>query len=178
MVPQDAVPADVGDADLPRLVIGFGITAELLGDIGRRFMIDTITIGREPVPGSAAIALAGVDGSPLAWVSWTAPTPGRAVLRAALWPLVGLMIAVSTIVLLVSREMVGSARRLEGALAQARTADRAKGEFLSNVSHELRTPLNGIIGVAQLLQMRERGRRRGGTCSTSCSPRRTASWRW
>ena len=88
-------------------------------------------------------------------MSWTAPTPGRAVLRAALWPLVGLMIAVSTIVLLVSREMVGSARRLEGALAQARTADRAKGEFLSNISHELRTPLNGIIGVAQLLQMRE-----------------------
>ena len=155
VVPQDAIPADVGDADLPRLVIGFGITAELLGDIGRRFMIDTITIGREPVPGSAAIALAGVDGSPLAWVSWTAPTPGRAVLRAALWPLVGLMIAVSTIVLLVSREMVGSARQLEGALAQARTADRAKGEFLSNISHELRTPLNGIIGVAQLLQMRE-----------------------
>ena len=33
-------PPDVGDADLPRLVIGFGITAELLGDIGRRFMID------------------------------------------------------------------------------------------------------------------------------------------
>ena len=52
VVPQDAMPADVGDADLPRLVIGFGITAELLGDIGRRFMIDTITIGREPVPGS------------------------------------------------------------------------------------------------------------------------------
>ena len=57
--------------------------------------------------------------------------------------------------LLVSRELVGSARRLEGALAQARAADRTKTEFLSNVSHELRTPLNGVIGVAQLLQMRE-----------------------
>ena len=38
---------------------------------------------------------------------------------------------------------------------QARAADRTKSEFLSNVSHELRTPLNGVIGVAQLLQMRE-----------------------
>ena len=77
------------------------------------------------------------------------------MLRATLWPLVALMIAVGAIVLLVSRELMRSARRLEVALEQARAADRTKTEFLSNVSHELRTPLNGIIGIAQLLQMRE-----------------------
>ena len=77
------------------------------------------------------------------------------MLRATLWPLVGLMIAVAAIVLLVSRELLRSARRLEAALTQARAADLAKNEFLSNVSHELRTPLTGIIGVAQLLQMCE-----------------------
>ena len=143
------------DADLPRLIIGFRVTTELLGDIGRRFLIENLTVASEPVPGEDVIALDGVDGQPLGWVSWTSPTPGRAVLRATLWPLVGLMVAVAVIVLLVSRELLRSARRLEAALAQARAADRTKTEFLSNVSHELRTPLNGVIGVAQLLQMRE-----------------------
>jgi signal transduction histidine kinase len=155
VVPQEAVPADATDAGLPRLIIGFRVTTELLADVGRRFLIENLAVRTEPAADADAFPLRGVDGRPLAWVSWTSPTPGRAVLRATLWPLVGLMIAVSAIVLLVSRELVRSARRLEGALAQAQAADRIKTEFLSNVSHELRTPLNGVIGVAQLLLMRE-----------------------
>lgn len=35
---------------------------------------------------------------------------------------------------------------------QARSASRAKTEFLSRTSHELRTPLNVILGFAQLLE--------------------------
>jgi len=155
VVPQDEVPADLLDANTPRLVIGFRITTELLGGIARRFMIEKLTVGAAPAPDMDTVALDGDDGSAVAWVSWESPTPGRAVLRATLWPLVGLMVAVTTIVLLVSRELVGLARRLEEAAAQARAADRTKSEFLSNVSHELRTPLNGVIGLAQLLQMRE-----------------------
>ncbi len=34
---------------------------------------------------------------------------------------------------------------------QARSANRAKSEFLTNMSHELRTPLNSIIGFAELM---------------------------
>ena len=77
------------------------------------------------------------------------------MLAAALWPLVALMLLVGAVALLGLARALGSARRLEGALAQARAADRIKTEFLTNVSHELRTPLNGVIGIAQLLQMRE-----------------------
>ncbi|NCA70252.1 MAG: response regulator [Sphingobacteriia bacterium] len=40
--------------------------------------------------------------------------------------------------------------RLQGALEQAETADRAKSEFLANMSHEIRTPMHGIIGMTQL----------------------------
>lgn len=155
VVPQEAVPTGLADADVPRLVIGFRMTDERLADIGRPFAIERLNVAATPAPGASTLPLAAPDGTPLAWISWKAPEPGRAVLRGTLWPLFGLMLAVAVIVLLVSRELLRSARRLEGALIQARAADRTKSEFLSNVSHELRTPLNGVIGIAQLLQLRE-----------------------
>lgn len=155
VVPHDGLPAGITDTDLPRLVFGSRITTALLDGIGQRFMIDSLVLRPEPVPGEAAIPLRGNDGGPLGWASWQPATPGQAVLRATLWPLAGLMAAVGIIVLLVSRELLRSAQRLASALTVARAADRVKSEFLSNVSHELRTPLNGVIGIAQLLQLRE-----------------------
>jgi PAS domain S-box-containing protein len=41
-------------------------------------------------------------------------------------------------------------RRLEEALAAARTANAAKSDFLSRMSHDIRTPLNGILGMTAL----------------------------
>lgn len=48
-------------------------------------------------------------------------------------------------------EMKETAEQLQRAVAQAQTASRAKGEFLSNMSHEIRTPLNGVLGLAHVL---------------------------
>lgn len=42
------------------------------------------------------------------------------------------------------------AKNLEAALAQAESASKAKGDFLSNMSHEMRTPLNAIIGMTTI----------------------------
>ncbi len=41
-------------------------------------------------------------------------------------------------------------QELEGALARAEEASRAKGDFLANMSHEIRTPMNAIIGMGHL----------------------------
>lgn len=154
VVPQDGVPADLTDAESPRLIIATRVSNASLADIARRFAITDLSVDDRPRAGLDSLALAGPDGDPVAWINWSAPTPGRSVLEAALGPLVALMIAVASVALLVSRELVRSARQLEAALARARTADRMKTDFLGNVSHELRTPLNGVIGIAQLLQLR------------------------
>ncbi len=154
IVPQDGVPAWITDADAPRLIVAVPISTASMHAIASRFAISDLTVDAGPRPERESMPLAGSDGRPVAWVNWSAPTPGRMVLEAALWPLVALMAAVSIVALLVSRELMRSARRLEAALDQARAADRMKTEFLGNVSHELRTPLNGVIGIAQLLQLR------------------------
>jgi len=39
---------------------------------------------------------------------------------------------------------------IEGLLAKAHEAGRAKSAFLANMSHEIRTPLNGVVGMTSL----------------------------
>ncbi len=41
---------------------------------------------------------------------------------------------------------------LEEAIADAKTANCVKSQFLANISHEFRTPINAVLGMSELLQ--------------------------
>ena len=42
---------------------------------------------------------------------------------------------------------------LEDALEKAKSANRAKSDFLSRMSHDIRTPMNAVLGMTELAQM-------------------------
>lgn len=55
-------------------------------------------------------------------------------------------------------------RRLTEAIEKAREASEAKSRFVSNMSHEIRTPLHGIIGIGELLSLRNYDEEYRGLC--------------
>lgn len=103
--PQEGAPAGVPDAELPRQIFGFEITGETLRAIGESFLISDLNLAAAPQRGQGAVALTGADGRPLAYAIWTPPAPGRAVLRAMLWPLLGLALLVAVVAFYVAREL-------------------------------------------------------------------------
>ncbi|MBO6521375.1 MAG: PAS domain S-box protein [Rhodospirillales bacterium] len=48
-------------------------------------------------------------------------------------------------------ELHRAEEELRNALEEARTANKAKSQFLATISHELRTPLNAILGFSEIL---------------------------
>lgn len=67
------------------------------------------------------------------------------------WCLVSVILMIRDIEDVIKKE-IEQQLLIEEALAQAESASRAKGKFLSDMSHEIRTPMNVILGYASIAQ--------------------------
>lgn len=153
VVPWEGLADGTLDAEVPRQIFGRRLDDAVLADIGAQYLVDDLSLAPAPVDGKGALMLAGADGAPVAYAVWTQPRPGRSALMAIIGPLALVAATAGTGVVLASRYILDSARRLQRALVAAQAADRSKSEFIAGLSHELRTPLNGVIGLAQVLLM-------------------------
>lgn len=131
VTPRDGVPESAGGADLPRQVQGLLVGPELLDFIGKTYLIYDLALSDAPVEGMETLALSGRDGATVGYLVWTPPLPGGNALVELIPPIALILGLAGSGVLLASRYIIDTARRLERALIGARAADRSKSEFIA-----------------------------------------------
>ena len=68
--------------------------------------------------------------------------------------IIAVLVLLSVILsMLYSRYERENAKELSAAMESARSASRAKSDFLSSMSHDIRTPMNAIVGMTNMAQL-------------------------
>ncbi|MBU1324710.1 MAG: hypothetical protein KJ676_05665 [Alphaproteobacteria bacterium] len=155
------VPEDDGAArpDADAVVVSLKPLSAVVDSLGADLRLADAAFATAD-PGGAAVAVAGPDGRPLGWLTWTPARPGSAVVREAAPYLMGLLLllAIAAGGLLgwlhrAGKRLTASEAALIEARDRAEAASAAKSRFLANMSHELRTPMNGVVAMGEILAL-------------------------
>ena len=149
-------------AQFDPVVVSARKMSTVVGELEREVLVQGAGLSPMDAHAGASVDLDGIDGRPLAKITWQPAKPGWNTLADGapiLLLIAGVLIAVCAAAgwrgmgLIKQLEDNETARDL--ALAKAQEALAAKTLFLANMSHELRTPLNGVIAVGELLRDRQ-----------------------
>ena len=76
--------------------------------------------------------------------------PGNSLL-----PIIIVSVLLGVLFMLYTYSYRNQQTRLDGAIAEANSANEAKSSFLNNMSHEIRTPMNSILGMNEMILREE-----------------------
>lgn len=119
----------------PLAVFGSRIGEELLEEIAFHYLLRGLRVtDAEPRTGSR-LPLAGAAGTPVAWLSWEAPTPGTELLGRLIWPLLGVL----GLFVLITTAVTRMARRYAEALVreEKRSSVAARTDTLTRLPNRM-----------------------------------------
>jgi signal transduction histidine kinase/ActR/RegA family two-component response regulator len=134
----------------PIILTSQTVSSGLLGLMRDRFQVAPIAaaVGKPAPSDLASVKFATInDGAPLV-LRWTPQRPGVDLLKRAVLPTLGVLLAFGGVGLVMMLRVRRAAHDLVA-------SNRAQSEFLANMSHEIRTPLNGVVAVAGALSRTE-----------------------
>lgn len=128
--------ADLDDAPLGSyglLVMGMRVTNSILASLAAGSSFDGIRIVQEPPGGMPFVPLSGPEGSPVAYLTWTQPRPGAAMLHRML-PALSIVVALTAcLVALGMRLLRRNAQFL--VLAEHQSATAARSDALTSLAN-------------------------------------------
>jgi two-component system, cell cycle sensor histidine kinase PleC len=174
LTPEEPPPAEIGSYRRSILIFLRQLDDEWLTETSDSYLLAQLRIGAGPANGNADyLPLDNAAGTPVGYLLWSAPAPGRAFLQStSSWVLVILFVVTILILMSLRRayaqaevvqtlnaellqrshDLEESQQHVVRALEEATAANKAKADFLAVMSHELRTPLNAVIGFSDLIR--------------------------
>jgi signal transduction histidine kinase len=135
-------------------IVARDIDDAFLAVLQDRLLLDNLRLVSASETAWPSVDLTDNDGVPVARLVWQSRKPGGQLLRAALTPVIVLILALSMVAwaaLRSSRRLIEKRLAADVARTTAEQANQAKSQFIANMSHELRTPLNAIIGYSEIM---------------------------
>ncbi len=145
--------ASADKSKMPVLIMAQYLNEDRLGELGRSFLLQDLSVSDDPIDGQDSFALTDASGATIADLTWTPPKPGEALLRTAAMPLAGALGVFTLTVFLIGFRARTLASALSWSEQQANIA--ARRDHLTGLSN--RKGLSELLGSKQCRLAAKRG---------------------